>query len=111
MDIRHLLTQVVTVAPYVAANDFGEPGYGPQRQVQARVEKVLGIAQEGATGSEARASAVLVVAERIGPQDRVWLPGSNVADPRQAQVPGPDGVTEGIPLAGTGAAFYEIRLV
>ncbi len=109
MDIRHLLKQSITVAPYVSANAFGEAGYGAQRQVAARYEVAVST-QPGTPGARAVLTGPLVVAEAVGPQDRIWLAEDNSADATQARVPGPGGVKAGPRLVTGAVAFYEVEL-
>lgn len=107
MNIRHLLTQTVTVAAYTSANGYGEPGYGPQRPIPARVEVEDGV-QNAGEGEEATVTATIYTAERIGPQDRVWLPGtdtSSVSAARKTMA-----ADDAVPLRGSTPDFYVTKV-
>ena len=86
MNIAHWLRQEITVAPMTGVNIHGEPQYGPQRKIKARVEASLRKVVNS-DGQEVLSDHQIFVLEPIGLQDRIWLPGTDPADVTQARRP------------------------
>lgn len=82
----HLLTDTVTIASVTSRSGGGDPSYGAQTAIRARVEdesKIV-IAPDG---NERQANHKIVSEVAIGLTDRVWLPGDDTAKANDARRP------------------------
>ena len=79
----HLLTQTVYVAEYQGRTSRGDPIYGRQRAIKARVEwadtKIQRI-----DGSMRDAQMKFVTDELVKLTDRFWLPDDDHTDPTES---------------------------
>jgi hypothetical protein len=86
VDISGWLTQTIHVAAMAGANANAEPTYGTPLPVacrsEAKFQKII-----DASGQEVMSDHQVVTLEEIGPQDAVWLPGADTADPTAARMP------------------------
>lgn len=110
MNVSRLLIHTVSVARRTGVDVSGTPAYGAPFEVAARVEWSEGRERLGRDGTAKAVAARIVTAVEIGPEDRVWLPNSDMtpgdsSDTTRAYVPGPTGVQ---PVTGLGGAvdFY-----
>lgn len=116
MRVAHLFQQAVYVAARTTANGWGEPGYSAPVRRAARVERGDAITPAG-EGEQSSITATIATAERIGPEDRVWLPlpgesepsAEDVADTSKALIPGPQGVAPSVSLGGV-THFYVTKV-
>jgi hypothetical protein len=76
------MRDAVTVASQAGANESGDPTYGPQRTLKARV--VYG-ASVGKT--ENPPEVVVYCEQELLVTDRIWLPGADPADANAASRP------------------------
>lgn len=79
----HLLTQTVYVAPYIGRTRRGDPLFGPQRRVKARVEWA-DVKVQRVDGSTRDARMRFVTDEPVKLTDRFWLPEDDRSDPDQS---------------------------
>ena len=87
MNITEDLTSSVTVATTTGTTGaHGDPAYGPQTVVAARVEPSTKRIMNSA-GQEVLSAYFIMCAAKLTVFDRVWLPGTNTADNNQARTP------------------------
>lgn len=87
VNIDEWLIHTITVAPMTGRNAAGDPTFGPQVPVLARVESGKILSLNGALGNVLQATHVAVTKVPINVNDRVWLPGDSTADTSQARRP------------------------
>lgn len=84
--ISDFLTHRITVADASGRNAYGDPAFGAQRIMAARVvgkvNRVIGRDSE-----EITTDTVLYLAEPVSLEARIWLPGADVADAGAARRP------------------------
>lgn len=85
MDISDLLKQSVGWAPKSGLNAAGEATYGTVQTLAARVEDRPTRIRQSASGTEAQSSSEVWVTTQVGLGDRLWLPGANTANAREAR--------------------------
>lgn len=73
--LQRMLVQEVRVQPITGRDDYGDPAYGPERRIRARVEPTTKIVIVG-DGQAFQAAHRIIAVEGIAPEDRVWLPGA-----------------------------------
>jgi len=81
-----MLTDTVTIAHCTGVNESGDPAFGAQTTIKARVEhgtKVL----LGPSGEAIDYEQIVATCDPIAQTDRVWLPGDNTADNNAARRP------------------------
>jgi hypothetical protein len=84
--VTHLLTDTITVAHETSRDGSGDPSYGSQITMAARVEEIDGIAF-GVKKNEATVRHKVAVEEELVITDRIWLPWDNPADDTVAKKP------------------------
>lgn len=72
MDFTHLLNDTITISLRQGEDAHGQPAYGPQQKVQARVETAYAF-QIGVRNSQYKFSHAICLAQPLNPMDRVWL--------------------------------------
>ena len=84
--LGHLLTDTVTVAAKSGVSGYGDPSYGAQAEVDARVEydrKVI----SGPDGTELVTTHVIASSTtEIALGSRVWLPGADTDEAVEAKL-------------------------
>lgn len=80
----HILSDVVTVAPFTGTNASGDPSFGAQVTYPARVEHGL-LLFRTPDGNEVQSTHVVVTSTEIDRRSRVWLPGDDTADTAEAR--------------------------
>jgi hypothetical protein len=86
VNVRAWLTQSVAVATVTGRNSHGDPTFGSQRTVTARVEPLVRLLRKP-NGEEVYSSHSLLTDQAIAMHERIWLPGTNPADNTAARVP------------------------
>jgi hypothetical protein len=79
MSIRAYMVDTVTVVSVAGRSNAGDPVFGPQREISARVEDG-GYLQRDSDGNELQAQHVLATEDEIKITDRLWLPGDDTSD-------------------------------
>ena len=106
MSLAHLLTDTVTVAARSGVSGAGDPTYGSQTTVTARVEHGSKLVK-ASDGREIQAEHTVLTTTAVGLQDRLWLPGDDTGDATKARLP----VANKIASTPTGAlTIYETYL-
>lgn len=82
----HLLTDTVTLASKTGRGSSGDPTYGSQSTIKARVEPVTRLVM-GVDGNEKMASTRLISESAVQITDRVWLPGDDTAVANESKQP------------------------
>lgn len=80
----HLLTDTVTIAAETGRSSYGDPTFGSQTTIAARVEAVDKLVI-GPDGNELRAQHAVASEDEIKTTDRMWLPGDDTADTTAAR--------------------------
>lgn len=86
MSYASLLTDTITVALPGAPTSYGEPTWGAQATMRARVEfgtKMM----FGADGTQRECEAVIATTTELPLHARIWLPGANTGDANAAKRP------------------------
>lgn len=85
MNLSGWFTRSVTcAAPTGARNSSGDPAFGSQRAINARVEERWQTVKL-ANGEERQASHVVYSSAAIALGERIWLPGATVGDVNQSR--------------------------
>jgi hypothetical protein len=82
--LAHLLTDTVTIASETGRSNTGDPTFGAQSTIAARVEEIDQIVLLF-DGNEARATHSVASEDEIKRTDRLWLPGDNTSDNTKAR--------------------------
>ena len=82
----HLMTHTVTLASKSGRSNSGDPTYGSQTTISARVERKskLFMAQDG---NHKMAESRIISESEILLTDRVWLPGDDTTDTNESKQP------------------------
>lgn len=85
-----MLVQTVRVQRKLGMSDFGDPIFGPETTIRARVEPTTKIVIVG-DGQAFQASHRIIAEGGIQVEDRVWLPGRDEPDTAKSvfEVPEP----------------------
>lgn len=86
MNAASWLIDTVTVKRQTGIDNFGDPSFGAAREVRARVETTDALVT-GTDGDDKQARFVVVTAEALDVEDRIWLPGADTADATEALRP------------------------
>ncbi len=86
MNIAHRLTQSVVFAPPTGLGANGNPTYGAQQTIAARVEYGTHF-RYGRDGEQTICNEKVVTLVQIPVGSRVWIPGDNPADTTAARRP------------------------
>ena len=86
MNIDSWLTDTITVASRIGADSYGQPTYGAQVAIPARVESKLTL-MLSAQGANLNSDHVIVTTTLINPDDQIWLPGDDIAQSAKARRP------------------------
>lgn len=82
----HLMTHTVTKASKSSRANSGDPTFGTQTTIKARVEHRSKLIMK-ADGNEQMAESRLISESEILLTDRVWLPGDNTAVVNESKQP------------------------
>lgn len=77
--LKRTLTQTVRVQPKIGMTDYGDPLYGEEAAISARVEPTTKIVIVG-DGQAFQAAHRIIAEGGIRAEDRVWLPGATEPD-------------------------------
>jgi hypothetical protein len=102
----HLMTHTVTKASKSGRGNSGDPTYGAQSTIKARVEHVTKLVMN-ADGNEQAAHSRLISESEILLTDRVWLPGDDTAEVNESKQPIAVGHAD---IPDTGYTLYEAWL-
>jgi len=82
----HLMIHTVTLASQAGVSNAGDPTYGAQAAIKARVEHKM---QKFITpeGNNVQAAHRLISESEVKMGDRVWLPGDDTADVTESRRP------------------------
>jgi len=86
MNLSHLMIDTITVAEVSGASTSGDPTFGAQSTLKARVEEEVGIVAT-ADGEQTTYTHKIATETQIGVNARVWLPGANTGDNNAAMRP------------------------
>ena len=86
MAYSSMLTGKVTVASATGKDAYGDPSFGSQRVISARVENSTNTITDS-SGRERIRNTQIATTERLGLTDRVWLPGTDTTDVAQSRRP------------------------
>jgi hypothetical protein len=84
--VAHLLTDTITIAHQTGISSSGDPTFGTQSTIQARVEEIDRVTL-GANQNESAATHKIATEDELLLSDRIWLPWDNPADNTQAKRP------------------------
>jgi hypothetical protein len=85
--LRAQLKQTIYVASRLGGLDeYGNPAYSTPKECRARIRDLQKLITDS-KGQQVVAAVELLTDTPIGIQDRIWLPGADVTNPNQAQVP------------------------
>lgn len=107
MDISHRFTQSAGWAASTAINAAGEPTYASTSTIACRFEDGPSRAREGSQGTEATSGALLWTASAVKAGDRIWPPGANTANAREAREAL---AVSAVPDLDGNLTFYEVQL-
>ncbi len=82
--LAHLLTDSVTFQTVTGRGAGGDPTYGAQQTVDARVEDFLGTLRLP-NGTEVSPENKIVTLVEIPRDSRIWLPGTSTGDNSEAR--------------------------
>jgi hypothetical protein len=80
------MTDTVTIASKSGRGNSGDPTYGAQSTIMARVEPVTKLVM-GADGNEKMASTRMISESEVLITDRVWLPGDDTSEVNESKQP------------------------
>ena len=86
MSYSSMLTAKITIAATSGNDAYGDPSFGTQRVVSARVENSSNTVTD-ATGRERVSNTQVATTERLGLTDRIWLPGTDTTNVSEARRP------------------------
>lgn len=86
MNLNAWLIDTITVASVSGQNSHGDPTFGAQVSVAARVEPVQRRVRTP-SGQEVIADIRILTATKIKYNDRIWVPGASTANATQSRVP------------------------
>ncbi len=84
--LASLHTDTIFVEPYVGPDSNNDPEYGPQEKRRARHQQGSVMIRDS-DGVSLESTDQLSTIKAIGSKDRVWLPGTNPEDERDARLP------------------------
>lgn len=84
--IAHLLDTTITLASEASRNNYGDPTFGAQSTVAARVELTDQLVI-GTDGNEVRANHVVYTETAITYTDQIWLSTADETDDNEALRP------------------------
>jgi len=79
MNITRLLTDTVTIAHQSSVSENGDPTFGTQSTIKARVEHGTRLLV-GPDGQAMSYEQVFVTLDAVTQTDKVWLPGDTTTD-------------------------------
>ena len=77
--LTHLLTDTVTMASEASISGYGDPVFGAQSTIAARVEPTHEIII-GTDGNSYKASHKIATEDEVTYTDRLWVPGDATGD-------------------------------
>ena len=86
MSYSSMLTAKITVAVATGKDSYGDPSFGIQRVVSARVENSSNTITD-ASGRERISNTQIATTERLGLKDQIWLPGTDTTNVSEARRP------------------------
>ena len=84
MNLNSWFTDKIIVQPVVGVGNSGQPLYGEFITIKCRVEHNMKKITD-ATGQEKISDAQIALSEKVGLQDRIWLPGADTSRVDQAR--------------------------
>jgi len=85
MDVSHLFLDTVTIAAQASVSEAGDPTFGSQSTIKARVEH--GTKLVVSDGAQIQADHVVITTSPVLHTDRLWLPGDSTSDNNAARRP------------------------
>jgi len=82
----NLMTHTVTIASQTGKDSAGDPSFGSQSTIRARVEHKIAKVRSN-QGEIIQAQHRVISESQILDTDRVWLPGDSTGDNNQARKP------------------------
>lgn len=82
--VLHLLVDTVTVAAVTGVGNTGDPTFGAQSTLPARVENKSRLIP-GTDGNDLKANHVIITETEIDRRSKVWLPGDSTGDANAAR--------------------------
>ncbi len=76
MNLNSWFKDKITVKRMTGVDTSGQPTYGDAETVKCRVERNMKKIVD-ASGQEIMSDAQIALAEEVGLQDRIWLPGAD----------------------------------
>lgn len=86
MNIKPRLTETVTWAALTGRNSVGEPTFGSQASIKARVQRKP-LLVRGPDGAEVQSETQVFTDTKVSADDRIWLPEDSAADVDKARKP------------------------
>lgn len=83
MKINHLLRDTVTYAPRTGTDKHGDPKFGSQTEISARVE--LGTRVRNSEGDIIGREDKLITDADVSDDDMFWLPDADTSNNREAR--------------------------
>ena len=80
------LVDTITVQSYSGRTKYGDPLYGPQFEVRARVEASTQLVR-GIDGEERSSTHSIATETILRHKDRVWIPGKDTSNPDDSLSP------------------------
>ena len=84
MNLTSWFKDTITVKRMTGVDNAGQPTYGDAETVKCRVERTLKKIVN-ADGQEVMSDAQIALAETVGLQDRIWLPGQDTTKVEEAR--------------------------
>lgn len=84
MNLAGRFLDTVTVQSQTSSNNYGDPNFGSQRTIKGRVMTELR-KEMTASGTTVRTVSMFVTDQAIAQGDRLWLPGADTTDAKQAR--------------------------
>jgi len=85
MNLDSWFKDEITIQRMTGVDNFGQPTYGSQKTVKCRVEHDMKKIVD-ASGQEATSDAQIALSEKVGLQDRIWLPGTDTEKVEQSRL-------------------------
>lgn len=106
MNLTGWLNQVITVQSPTGSSNYGDPTWSNRRSVRARVQ-LRRTKTRSAAGEVVDMTHELFTLEALTINDRIWIPGADTTDAKQARRP--VNVTAVVDKAGH-VHHYEVAL-
>lgn len=84
MNLNSWFKDEITVQAMTGVNNYGQPTYGTKQTVKCRVEHDMKKITD-ASGQEIVSDTQIALSQKVGLQDRIWLPGTDTAKVEEAR--------------------------